>query len=79
MACENLVGLCFAGDVAPFGVHANEERAAFDYLVCCRANRMSWDQVAEQIKRYLETRNSTQEQIATQLELARPLFQPWLG
>jgi hypothetical protein len=32
MACENLVGGCFAGDLAPFAVHALDEDRAFEYL-----------------------------------------------
>jgi hypothetical protein len=78
MACEDLVAGCFAGELAPFGVHALDEERAFEYLVCCRKAQMRWASVADQITSYLESNDCTPERIATDLEMARQKFQPWL-
>ena len=46
MACEELVAGCFAGDLAPFAVHALDEERAFQYLSCCRNAKMNWAEAA---------------------------------
>lgn len=78
MACEDLVAGCFAGDLAPFGVHAKDGDRALEYMICCRKNGMRWAQAAEQIKGYLQSKGCTPARIATDLEMARQKLQPWL-
>jgi hypothetical protein len=78
MACEDLVAGCFAGDLAPFAVHALDEERAFQYLACCRKAHMSWEDAGEQIKSYLQSKGCTPERIGSDLEMARQKFQPWL-
>jgi hypothetical protein len=78
MACEELVAGCFAGDLAPFAVHALDEERAFQYLSCCRKAQMKWADAATQIKNYLESKGCTPERIVSDLEMARQKFQPWL-
>lgn len=78
MACEDLVAGCFAGDLAPFGVHSLDEERAFEYLACCRKAQMRWANVADQVQGYLESKGCTPDRIVTDLEMARQKFQPWL-
>ncbi|MCP3477614.1 hypothetical protein NLM33_46525 [Bradyrhizobium sp. CCGUVB1N3] len=78
MACEDLVAGCFAGDLAPFGVHPLDEERALEYMICCRKNQMSWAQAAEQITNYLQGKGCTPERIVSDLEMARQKLQPWL-
>jgi hypothetical protein len=78
MACEDLVAGCFAGDLAPFAVHALDEERAFTYLQCCRKSGMKWADVKAQIEAYMKGKGCQIGRIASDLEMARQKFQPWL-
>jgi hypothetical protein len=76
MACDNLVA--FAGDRAPFGVHALDRVRAAKYMECCLEAGISWSEANRQLQNYLERKGCTPTEIATQLDIARPMLQLWL-
>ena len=78
MAFQDSVSGCFGHDRTPFAVDASDRHCALAYLECLVENQVSWDQVREQIREYLTKRRATPQQIAVQIDMARPLLQPWL-
>jgi hypothetical protein len=78
MACQELVSGCFGHTLAPFGVEESDRHRALAYLECLVENRVSWDHAHEQMRAYLAERGATPQQVAVQIDIARPLLQPWL-
>jgi hypothetical protein len=78
MACEDLVAACFADEVAPLAVPELSRERALKYLECCYAHGLSWDDARRQIEECLSQRGVPREGIVRQLQLAKPLLQPWL-
>jgi hypothetical protein len=78
MACEELVAACFTDEAAPLAVPELNRERALKYLECCYAQGLSWDDARRQIEACLAQQGVPREGIVRQLQLAKPLLQPWL-
>jgi hypothetical protein len=78
MACEDLVAACFADEAAPLAVPELNRERALEYLACCYAQGLSWEDAQRQIEECLSQQGVPREGIVRQLKLAKPLLQPWL-
>jgi hypothetical protein len=48
------------------------------YLECCYQQGLSWEDAKQQIQALLQQRGVPHQGIVRQLQLAKPLLQPWL-
>jgi hypothetical protein len=78
MACEDLVAACFLDEAAPLAVPELNRERALQYLQCCYAQGLSWEDARGQIEAYLTQQGVPREGVVRQLQLAKPLLQPWL-
>ena len=78
MPCENLIAQCFMDEHAPLAVpELNRERTLKD-LECCYQHGLSWEDARQQLQDFLQRRGVPHQGIIRQLQLAKPLLQPWL-
>src|SRR4051812_11553084 len=75
MACEDLVAQCFADPGAPLAVPELNRERALNYLACCYAQGLSWEDARRQIEECLQRQGLPREGIVRQLALAKPLLQ----
>jgi hypothetical protein len=78
MTCEDLVGQCFLDEQAPVAVPELNRERTLKYLECCYRQGMSWEDAKQQMQAFLEQRGVPHQGIVRQLQLAKPLLQPWL-
>ena len=77
MACEDLVAACFADEAQPLAVpELNRERNS---RAGCDAQGLSWEDARRPIATCLAQQGVPREGIVRQLQLAKPLLEPWLG
>ena len=63
---------------APFAVPELNRERALKYLECCYQQGLSWEDARQQIEVCLQQRGVPHQGIVRQLQLAKPLLQPWL-
>jgi lipase chaperone LimK len=78
MACEDLVAQCFMDERAPLAVPELNRERTLTYLKCCYQQGLSWEDAKQQIQTILQQKGVTHQGIVRQLQLAKPLLQPWL-
>jgi hypothetical protein len=78
MACEDLVAQCFMHERAPLAVPELNRERTLRYLECCYQQGLSWEYAKQQIQALLQQRGVPHQGIVRQLQLAKPLLQPWL-
>jgi len=78
MNCEDLVAQCFLDEQAPLAVPELNRERTLKYLGCCYQQGMSWDDAKQQIQAFLQQKGVRHQGIVRQLQLAKPLLQPWL-
>jgi hypothetical protein len=78
MACEDLVAQCFMHERAPLAVPELNRERTLRYLECCYQLGLSWEDAKQQIQALLQQRGVPHQGIVRQLQLAKPLLQPWL-
>jgi hypothetical protein len=78
MPCEELVAPCFADESAPLAVPELNRERALEYLACCYRHGLSWSDARAQIEECLARQGVPREGVVRQLQLAKPLLQPWL-
>jgi hypothetical protein len=78
MPCEDLVAQCFLDEQAPLAVPELNRERAMKYLECCYQQGQSWEDAKQQIEAFLQQRGVPHQGIVRQLQLAKPLLQPWL-
>jgi hypothetical protein len=78
MACEDLVAQCFMDEQAPLAVPELNRERTLKYLECCYLQGLSWEDAKQQIQAFLQQRGVPHQGIVRQLQLAKPLLQPWL-
>jgi hypothetical protein len=78
MACEDLVAQCFMDERAPLAVPELNREGTLKYLECCYQQGLSWEDAKQQIQAFLQQSGVPHQGIVRQLQLAKPLLQPWL-
>ncbi|HET9902823.1 MAG TPA: hypothetical protein VFQ27_03880 [Xanthobacteraceae bacterium] len=78
MPCEELVRRCFLDEAAPLAVPEFSRERALAYLECCYRQGLSWEDAERQIAACLSAMGVPPEGVARQLNIAKPLLQPWL-
>jgi lipase chaperone LimK len=78
MACEDLVAQCFMDEQAPLAVPELNRERTLKFLECCYQQGLSWEDAKQQIQALLQQRGVPHQGIVRQLQLAKPLLQPWL-
>jgi hypothetical protein len=78
MACEDLIAQCFMDELTPLAVPELNRERTLKYLECCYKQGVSWDDAKQQIQAFLQQKGVPHQGIVRQLQLAKPLLQPWL-
>ena len=78
MACEDLVAGCFMDEQAPLAVPQFNRERALKYLQCCYQQGLSWQDAERQMQDFLQQHGVPRQGVVRQLQLAKPLLQPWL-
>jgi hypothetical protein len=73
-AAYGLIGGAFAFETAPFAVHPNDERRAYEYLEKAKEIGLTWTDVEADIKAYLKSKNADPTWAVRQLERAEGIF-----
>jgi hypothetical protein len=63
---------------APLAVPELNRERTLRYLECCYQQGLSWEDAKQQIQALLQQRGVPHQGIVRQLQLAKPLLQPWL-
>lgn len=74
----NELEACFDSEERLFAVHPTEEQNAFEWLTKLRTQQVGWPDIRAEIDAFLREDGCGEDHIATQIEVARTKFEPWL-
>jgi hypothetical protein len=77
-AAYDRVPSIFGSGTAQFGVSNIDRERVADYLLAALKTHLTWDQAEADIRACLTAQGATPDRIDDQVDLIRPLLQPWL-